>query len=124
MNLGNMVYFTSDSLWPINLIVVMTYCSLAISCKHKAVLRFISNKEASKPCGNNNGYGITPHLQGVEDCCGGINLPPELQQNVVHLVHHLLPDSAPGLDRLEALQQLKGSVSAAQLPSRYTKRMY
>ena len=43
------------------------------------------------------------HLQSVEDCCGGINLPPELLQNVIHLVHHLLPNGAPGLDGLEAL---------------------
>lgn len=60
-------------------------------------------------------------LQGVKDCCGGINLPPELLQNVIHLVHHLLPDSTPGLDGLEALKQLKSSISAAQLPSMYTE---
>ena len=75
----------------------------------------MGNKEANKP--GDMGYIRLPHLQSVEDCCGGINLPPELLQNVIHLVHHLLPDSAPGLDGLEALQQLKGSISAAQLPS-------
>ena len=58
----------------------------------------------------------------MENSCGGINFPPELLQNVVHLVHHLLPDGSPRLDRLEAVQQFKGSISTAQLPSRYTRR--
>ena len=57
------------------------------------------------------------NLHCVEDCCGSINLPPELLQNVIHFVHHLLADGASGLDGLEALQKLKGSVSAAQLPA-------
>lgn len=60
----------------------------------------------------------------MEDCCSGVDLPPELLQNVIHLVHHLLPDSPPGLDGLEALQQLKGSISAAQLPGMYIRSMF
>ena len=55
----------------------------------------------------------------MEDGCGSVNLPSELLKNVIHLVHHLLPDCTPGLDRLEALQQLKGSISATQLPVMY-----
>lgn len=53
----------------------------------------------------------------MEDCCGGVNLPPELLQNVVHFVHHLLADGASGLDGLKAFQKLKGCVGTAQLPA-------
>jgi len=53
----------------------------------------------------------------VEDCCGGVNLPPELLQNVIHFVHHLLADGASRLDGLKAFQKFKGSVSTAQLPA-------
>ena len=60
---------------------------------------------------------IDAHLECVEDCCCCIDLPPELLQDVVHLVHHLLPDSASRLDGFEAFQQLKCSVSTPQLPA-------
>ena len=56
------------------------------------------------------------YLECVENCCSGVNLPSELLQDVIHLVHHLLSDSTSGLDRLEALQQLKCRISTAQLP--------
>lgn len=72
--------------------------------------------------------GITMHLhivgsdlQSVEDCCSSVDLPSELLQDVIHLVHHLLPDSSPGLDGLEALQERKGSISAAQFPGMYIR---
>ena len=60
---------------------------------------------------------IRSDLQCVKDCCGGVNLPPKLLQNVIHLIHHLLPDGTPGLDGFEALEQLESSIGATQLPS-------
>ena len=56
-------------------------------------------------------------LQCVEDCCGGVDLPPELLQDIIHLVHHLLADCPSGLDGLEALQKFKSSISTAQFPA-------
>lgn len=69
-------------------------------------------------------HDVRSDLQSVKDCCSGVDLPPELQQNVIHLVHHLLPDSPPGFDGLEALQQLECSISAAQLPGMYIRNMF
>ena len=57
------------------------------------------------------------HLECVEDCCCCVDLPPELLQDVIHLIHHLLPDSASRLDGFEAVQQLKCSISTSQLPA-------
>ena len=62
------------------------------------------------------------YLQCVEDGCGSVNLPPELLQDVIHLVHHLLADSPSGLDGLEALQKFKSSISTAQFSARQQGR--
>ena len=64
---------------------------------------------------------LKQNLQCMKDCCGSVNLPPELLQNVIHFVHHLLADGASGLDGLEAFQKLKGSVGTAQLPAHVQK---
>lgn len=56
----------------------------------------------------------------MKDCCSGVNLPSELLQDVIHLIHHLLANGPSRLNRLETLQELKGSISTAQFPE-YTK---
>jgi len=59
----------------------------------------------------------------MKDCCGSVNLPPKLLQNVIHFVHHLLADGASRLDGLEAFQKLKSSVGTAQLPAHVQRPM-
>ena len=65
---------------------------------------------SSQRCFHNK-QRLSHYLQCMEDCCGGVNLPPELLQDIIHFIHHLLANSAPGLDRLETLQKLKSSIS-------------